>query len=144
MIEEFVKRWEQDKGKVKERFRNERPDDYRDIVEAVVEVLNGGRRYEGKYGGWWGPDPEKVQELEFGHYKGDLIYILPAKAEHKIWYVVVRYGSCSGCDTFLEIQGWGDEISEKEVQGYMRLALHIVQNIREFDYNPELQDLSEA
>ena len=55
----------------------------------------------------------------------------------KYWYVLVGYGSCSGCDTLEAIKVDYDEYdglpSERQVDQYYGLALNVVQGIKEMD-----------
>ncbi len=47
------------------------------------------------------------------------------------WYVVVGYGSCSGCDTLEAIRSYEDTPpSVEQINDYMGLALNIVQGIK--------------
>ena len=46
------------------------------------------------------------------------------------WYVMVYYGSCSGCDTLQAICGYTDKVTDSQVADYMTLALHILQGIK--------------
>jgi len=44
----------------------------------------------------------------------------------------VSYGSCSGCDTLEAIRDYsGDTPTEKQLDEYMTLALHVVQGLRQ-------------
>ena len=58
--------------------------------------------------------------------------MIPKKGDqpHEYWYVRVRYGCCSGCDTLQALEGLGDEITDEEVKGYMTLSLHVVQSLK--------------
>ena len=125
MIQEFVAEWEKHKGKIREKFAAKRPDEYIDIVRAVAEILKGSYSYE--Y-----PDPERIHEIDDGHYQGTLVFVIACNGYQPstYWYVMISYGSCSGCDTLESIRGWEDEITDKEVDGYMTLALHIVQKLK--------------
>lgn len=128
MIQEFVKKWEEKKHLLRERYAKERPDDYMDIVRNVVEILHD----ENDYGSI---DPKRITEINHGSYQGTLVFVI-ASSDYQpdnYWYVRVYYGSCSGCDTLQAIQGWDDEISKKEIDGYMTLSLHIVQRLKRMD-----------
>lgn len=126
MIEEFVKAWDARKGEIEAQFRTKRPDDYSDIVKAVVTILNADS------GSYDKPDPERITSIDHGDYQGTLLFVISGSGYQpdNYWFVKVGYGSCSGCDTLQAIQGWGEEIPEKEVADYMTLALHILQGIK--------------
>lgn len=53
---------------------------------------------------------ERVGEIlfwaDFGNYQGD--YVALVGTPERMGFVVIGYGSCSGCDA-LEACGWGDE-----------------------------------
>lgn len=125
MIEAFVKAWDARKGEIEAKFRKERPGGYKYIVRAVVEILSDP---EDRYGS---PDPDRIHQIDDGDYQGTLVFVIGASGYQPsdYWYVMVGYGSCSGCDTLQAIQGWDDEISEEEVAGTMTLALHILQGL---------------
>lgn len=128
MIEEFVKAWEEKKHLLREQYAKKRPDNYMNIVRNVIELLHD----EGAYSS---PDPKRITEIDHGCYQGTLVFVIAASGYQPddYWYVRVYYGSCSGCDTLQAIQGWDDEIDEKEINGYMTLSLHIVQRLKKMD-----------
>lgn len=126
MIEAFTKAWFANLHDMRAKFEAKRPDDYKDIVVAVVEML-------GKGGDYGVPDPARVHEINDGDYQGTLLYVIGAKGYQPstYWSVLVGYGSCSGCDTLQAIpRGWsGGAPGKEEVDEYMTLALHIVQGL---------------
>lgn len=125
MIQTFVDKFMASKARLRERFATERPDSYQDLVKRVVEVLHDDEDYNSI-------DPSRITTIDHGHYQGTLVFVIGASGyqPYDYWYVKIGYGSCSGCDTLQSIQEWGDTISEKEVDGYMTLALHIVQGLK--------------
>lgn len=129
MIKEFVKRFNENKSNLEERYRKKRPESYEDIVKWTIETISDEDDYSGT------PDPERIHIIDDGDYQGTLVFVIAEKGyqPHKYWYVRVWYGSCSGCDTLQAIKEWGDEISEKEVKGYMTLSLHIIQQLKAMD-----------
>jgi hypothetical protein len=128
VIKEFVERWEANKEKVREKFTKKHPNSYEDIVKLVVRNLGSP---EGVFKSY--PDPERIVEVDHGHYQGTLLYVIGADGYQPsdYWFVKVSYGSCSGCDTLAAIQDFSsDPPSEKQVDDYMTLALHIVQGLK--------------
>lgn len=126
MIKEFVDRFMEKKLELQAVFAAKHPEDYKDVVKAVVSVLNNSEDYVSI-------DPNRIHEIDDGHYQGMLVYVIGATGYQpsEYWYVKVDYGSCSGCDTLLEIRRYSDEKpTEKQVQDYMALALHVVQGIK--------------
>lgn len=127
MIKEFVEAWDERKGEIESMFRAGHPEDYEDIVKAVVRAINPDRRY-GK------PDPELVRSINTGDYQGTLLFVLCGSdfQTDDFWYVKVAYGSCSCCDTLEAIRSYSDDTpTDEQVKDYMALALHILQGIKE-------------
>ena len=134
MIEKFTKRWFERKDSVQEKFEAKLPSSYREIVVAVVEILNDADEYET-------PDPARIHEIDDGDYQGTLLYVIGAAnyQPNTYWYVKVGYGSCSVCDTLsaiLDGESWLKTEEEKKawkdkaVSQLMTLALHIVQELK--------------
>ena len=129
MIQEFVDRFMERKDELRSKFTENAPASYKAIVKGVVEILHD-------------PDecgsisPERIHVINDGSYQGTLVFVIGADdyQPDDYWYVRVYYGSCSGCDT-LEAIGypWEGAPSEKQLDGYMTLALHIVQRLKQMD-----------
>lgn len=129
MIQPFVDSYMKHKDKLREVFRKGHPENYMHVVRSVVEVLDEDDSYDK-------PDPLKIEEFGGGDYSGTLMFIITGQGAYNdnYWYVKVGYGSCSGCDTLQRICGYTDDLpTEEQVDGYMTLALHIVQKIKKFD-----------
>jgi len=133
MIEEFTKAWFDKNHILRQRFEKKYPNSYKDIVQAVVtDVLSNEDYYS------YAPDPDRVHEIDDGHYQGTLVYVIGATGYQpdKYWYCKVGYGSCSGCDTleslicYSSVEDDNSESIKEKVDGLMTLALHIVQNMR--------------
>jgi hypothetical protein len=128
VIKEFVERWEANKEKVREKFTKKHPDSYGDIIKLVVQNLGPPKGMFEFY-----PDPERIVEVDHGHYQGTLLYVIGGDGYQPsdYWFVKVSYGSCSGCDALEAIRGWGEESpTPQQVDDYMTLALHIVQGLK--------------
>jgi len=126
MVERFVAAWFKRQDEVKAAFSAKAPDNYEEIVKAVVRILSETDDYSA-------PDPDRVHRINDGDYQGTLVFIIGASGYQPsdYWYVKVGYGSCSGCDTLQAIGGYSDEApTEEQVHDYMTLALHIVQGLR--------------
>lgn len=124
MIARFVEVWDKKKSILEDKFKQGHPDSYDGIVRMLVELLSGTHP---------GLDPERITIIDHGDYQGTRLYVIGSSGYQpdKYYYVYVNYGSCSGCDTFQSICGYGDEVSEENVRDYMTLALHILQAIKE-------------
>lgn len=130
MIQAFTNAWFANLEAMREKFAAKHPEDYKEVVHAVVEMLSASSEdYER-------PDPDRIHEIDDGHYQGTLVYVIGATGYQpdRYWYVKVEYGSCSGCDTLQAISNYSDDPpSVQQVSDYMQLALHIVQGLREMD-----------
>jgi hypothetical protein len=127
MIQVAVDRFMENREKLSERFRTAHPGEYKDIVRAVIEAVTDDEYSE------FSPDPERIHEINDGNYQGTLLYVIGAKGyqPNNYWFVKVFYGSCSGCDTLESIRGYSDEPpTPEQVNDYMTLALHVVQELR--------------
>ena len=126
MIEDFTKAWFGNLHKMREKFTKKHPQNYKEIVEAVVEILKTDNEYSC-------PDKERIHEIDDGNYQGTLVYVIGAGGYQPdtYWYVKVGYGSCSGCDTLEAIAEYRiDDPTKEQVDRYMTLALHIVQGLK--------------
>jgi hypothetical protein len=130
MIKEFVQKWEERKREIREKFTVSHPESYEDIVRAVIEILYDEDAYDGT------PNPECIHEIDDGDYQGTLVYVVAESGyqPRTYWYVRVDYGSCSGCDTLEAIRQYdGEPPTEEQTIQYMRLALHILQGLKQMD-----------
>lgn len=128
MIESFIKSWYDRKHLVEEQFRKELPHSYEDIVKAVVPILKVDEKTYGE-----DPDPERICEIDHGHYQGTLVYVIAEQGYQPstYWAVTVSYGSCSGCDTLDGILSDYTLDEDEQINQLMTLALHIVQELKE-------------
>ena len=137
MIKDFNYDWELNKDDLKEYIRHhkleEYADDYKSLVRTLFEyVINAEKTndYE-RY------DIDDIKVIDDGDYQGTQIFILhkddyqPSVDEYV--YTSNYYGSCSGCDTLLNITNYElDELPSKEqVEELMTLFLHLLQNCEE-------------
>jgi hypothetical protein len=131
MIKEFVDRYMEKKDDLRKIFVEKHPEDYMDIVKAVVTILNDDS-YESI-------DPERINEIDYSNYQGTLLFVIASNdsSPSDFWFVKISYGSCSGCDTLQSIKydNWDFDRppTDKQIDDYMTLALHIVQGLKEMD-----------
>lgn len=135
MVKEFCLAWEKNKGKLEEYFRTTAQSEY-DSYELLVRrlfdiVINPSINpsIEDSYR-WF--DTEDFLVIDDGDYQGTQVFILhrnvyqPSVEDYV--YTNTYYGSCSGCDTLLSINGYSSELpDEEQVKDYMRLCLHLLQ-----------------
>lgn len=134
MITEFIKKWEANKHLIERQFAEKHPKDYKEIVKAVIEILDDKEDYSRT------PNSEIIHEINDGDYQGTLIYLIPERTYQpsNYWYVKVGYGSCSGCDTLEAIKAdndgeWAAPPNKRQTKDYMTLALHIIQKLRKME-----------
>lgn len=136
MNKEIIKQWDENKHKLEEFFRTDSELDdcsYHYIVKKVFEIaVPNGVGFDDEE--TW--DTDRIAEIDFGDYQGDLIYIIPLSTYQpsptECLLTTVSYGSCSGCDTLQAIQSEGGEEypTEEQLEQYMMLALHLVQSAK--------------
>jgi hypothetical protein len=122
VITKFVERYMAGKEALRARFTEQFPIAYSEIVRAVVDLVGGDEM-----------DPERIHEINDGDYQGTLVYVIGDRGykPSKYYYVRVAYGSCSGCDTLKDLQGYSGK--PDNVEGALTLALHIVQQLKAMD-----------
>lgn len=128
MIKFCKEQWaKNEEGLRKSLGKNYRKDSYNylDLVKLVVtEILN-----KNDYEEW---DVDNITEIDNGDYQGTLLYLIPRKtyqpSEYEYLMTYVGYGSCSGCDTLLDIQFSGNS-EEERINDYVGLCRDIVRNI---------------
>ena len=134
MLKKFVTAWYENKDKIQATFEQGHPDNYADVVKAVIGA------FPQEYG--W-PDAERIHQIDDGDYQGTLIFVIGefGYQPSTYWYISISYGSCSGCDTLERILSKdvypAGAPTEDQVKDYMSLALHVVQQIKEMYDAPE-------
>lgn len=128
MIDEYVKHWEKNKSELEEKYSQVHPASYVEIVADVIQTIS----VDG------GPDPQRITVIDDGHYQGTQVFVIGEKGyqPRNYFYVRVAYGSCSGCDTLLNIRGRlrsDEDPTNDQTDQYMRLALHIFQSLKRMD-----------
>jgi len=131
MIKEFVDKFHANKDEIRKIFEKEHPD-YKEIVSAVIKNIDPGVAYFNP------PDPEGIHVIDDGNYQGTLLFIIAEKGyqPNVYWYVMIDYGSCSGCDALQSIYDgsyYGLPPTKEQVDDYMTLALHVVQGLKRME-----------
>lgn len=130
MIQPFVDRFMAGKDALRETWRAAPPKEYADIVKGVIKLIHDADDET-----WRMPDPERVHQIDDGDYQGTLVFVIGATGYQPsdYWYVRISYGSCSGCDTLQAIRddgGWDEPPSDSQLDRYMTLSLHVVQQLK--------------
>lgn len=128
MIKKFVERFDAKRAELRTSFKAKGPESYGDLVRRTVEAITD----KDEYGE---PDVERITQIDHGDYQGTLLFVIAACGYQpsKFWYVKVDYGSCSSCDTLQGIMGYGNDVTNRQADEYLTLALHIVQRIKEME-----------
>ena len=71
MEKSLVKRYFENKGQVLKTFTEKHPEDYAEIVEAVVKAISGD-----DVGHFGLPDPERIHQIDDGDYQGTLVFVI--------------------------------------------------------------------
>lgn len=132
MITELVKKFDESRDSLREIFTKQHPESYEDIVTEVIKAISKDEEYGV-------PDPERIVRIDHGDYQGTLVFVIAEKGYQpsEYYYVSIGYGSCSVCDTFQSIRYDYDDDhdtpTKSQVDRYMTLALHIIQNLKMMD-----------
>ena len=133
MLKYCIEKWNENKDLLKRELETRyglNLCEYLDLVKLVVRfILNGGETDE--YQEW---DESEITVINDSDYQGTLLFIFhkstyqPSEYDYLMTYV--DYGSCSGCDTLLSIQGFDNDLLTKlQVADFMKLCKDIVANI---------------
>lgn len=125
MIQEFVSKFMAGKQELAEKYYDNPPGSYEQVVRDVVALVGG----DDEYGL---PDPKRIHVIDDGDYQGTYLFIIGAGGYQPstYWSVFVHYGSCSGCDS-LQAALYDDDDKDEITRQVMLLALHIVQEMKE-------------
>lgn len=125
-----VKKWEENKDKLKEAFEkceNRYLLGYDDIIKMIVEhIFNRGR-----YGNDISWNDSDIHIIDDGDYQGTLLVLIhvdlyqPSADDYIMGFI--EYGSCSGCDALQSIQSTDNG---QDVSDYMNLCLDIIQSFK--------------
>lgn len=129
MIQEFVSVFMSKKHELEEVWSEKHPESYENIFSNLIQLLASNTDYGG-------PDPERIVVVDHGDYQGTRLFVVAAKGYQPstYWTCKVDYGSCSGCDSFEAIRDEGyssDGPTPEQVKGYVTMALHMVQEMKE-------------
>lgn len=125
-------KWNENKDKLERALReanNLNECGYKELAAMIVEyILNPGEDDYNTY------DPKRITVIDNGDYQGTQLFMIPMDTyqpeEYEYLLTYVGYGSCSGCDTLLSIQDWGEgKLTDSQVKDFMKLCKDLVCNI---------------
>ena len=139
MLKILVRKWDENQDKLRQELSTRRglnSCEYKDLVKLTFEVIFNNITIESNHGytSECQLDLEHIIEIDNGDYQGTLLYLIPfdcyQPSEYEYLMTYVGYGSCSGCDTLLSIQGYSDEqlLSASQVEDFMKLCKDILTN----------------
>ena len=133
MIQEIIKKWEENKYKLEEYFSTTKQEEfasYETIIQKIFElVINSDEDSYERF------NINKMTVIDDGYYQGTQIFIIPKDTYQPNIddYLITHtyYGSCSGCDVLEGIRNYSSGLpTEQQVKEYMILALHLVQKMK--------------
>lgn len=140
MLKYCYHKWDYNKERLQEAIKNDTKIngcEYEYLVKLVTRYILNGELPPEFYDQEKRWDYDNITKIDNGDYQGTLLFLIPKDwyqpAEYDYLLTYVGYGSCSGCDTLLNIQeGYrydSDLPTEKQVREYMDLCRHLVSNI---------------
>lgn len=132
MEKEFIKQWEENKHKLENYFRTTNQSEYNQYKEIVTKIFELCITKASKYVGF---NIKNMTVINDGNNQGTEIYIIPFDNYQPdingYVYTHTYYGSCSGCDTLMNISDSCYGLpSEEQIKEYMILSLHLVQKLK--------------
>lgn len=139
MIKEYIEKFRTNKHLLREYFASTDQNEYGDylaILKKIIEICIYEKYTDDEF------DTDRITEIDDGDYSGTLLYLIPRDmyepAEYDYLTTWVDYGSCCVCDTLQAIQSRSSNYkspwlpTEKQVDEYMTLALHMVEHMEWF------------
>ena len=137
MIKGFIEKWLKYNKDLESYLRNHNQSEYatyEQLVEILIkEIINKDEEFEcNTY------NINEIVVLDHGDYQGTQIFILhknvyqPEPCDYI--YTNTYYGSCSRCDTLLQISNYDTKLpNEHQIKGYMNLMLNLLQKFRRIE-----------
>ena len=123
MNKEILNEFEEHKNELKLYFENNNQEEYYDWKNFIKKVIDITL-----------PTFKLVKYKERGSYQGEIEYSI--LKDNKLYEGETYYGSCSVCDSLISISHYDDEKpTEKQVSAYMLLALELIEQLKEVNYN---------
>ena len=131
MLKYCLDKWNQNKNLLEEQLKSDftlNSCEYPYLVKLVVDfILNPG-----SYGTRW--NSENITVVDDGDYQGTQLFLIPLctyqPSEFEYLMTYTDYGSCSGCDTLLALQDWGEKpLTESQIKDFMRLCKDLITNM---------------
>lgn len=103
---------------------------YAYLVKMVVEYVLTDEK-NNRWDNW---DANRISVIDNGDYQGTQLFLIPTKAyqpaEYDYLMTYVGYGSCGGCDTLMNIQGWDNKApTPEQLKDYMTLCKDLITNM---------------
>lgn len=124
---DLVRLFDKNRAKIRQALGDETYNSYEELLRIALTSMQDG------FDPYGYPNPGNIHVIDDGDYQGTLLLVVPEQAYQPITYWVFRvsYGSCSGCDTLLDINSSVHEprvTSDQQKDDYMTLILHMIQS----------------
>lgn len=144
--------WDQNESKLRKVLKESEPGflrecTYKSLVSLIVQtIFNNGPDRQNRTWEW---DVEKITEIDDGDYQGTLLFLIPEDTyqptSSQYLMTFVEYGSCSGCDTLLNLKmyvPYEGSVPDSTINDFMTLCRDIVVNtIRPFNNGWRHEDI---
>lgn len=143
MEKEIIERWERGKEHLRKWFKEHKQEEYSTYKLVVKALIAQCLNYKTEQ---WNRFSKDIDVVDHGECRGTQIFLLHLDTyspSEECYYVFSNfYGSCCSCDTLLSISEYSPELpTDKQIEGYMKLCLHMVQRmkcLRNINDNSEL------
>ena len=135
MIKEFISQWWKNKDNMEHYFRSIQKIgnvEYKDIVKALIENVLNVDAEEKCY-----KISTDIHEIDDGDYQGTQIFVVHNNTYqpdlNDYFFANNYYGSCSGCDTLMNITDYSDmPATEEQIKELMTLAFDLLRSFKPF------------
>jgi len=124
---DLVRLFDKNRAKIRQALGDETHNSYEELLRIALTSMQDGIDPYGY------PNPGNIHVIDDGDYQGTFLFVVPEQVYEPItyWVFKVDYGSCSGCDTLLDINSSVHEprvTSDQQKDDYMTLILHMIQS----------------
>lgn len=135
MDKRIIELWDKNKDKLRGYFTKTNQseyDSYSKLVKIIITKILNNDEYDYKNPNY---NTNNITVIDDGDWQGTQLFLIPQDTyqPNATEYLVthVYYGSCSGCDTLQAINTYDYGLpNEIQVEDYMKLCLHLVQNMK--------------
>lgn len=124
---DLVRLFDKNRAKIRQALGDETYNSYEGLLRVALTSMQDNLDPYGY------PNPGNIHVIDDSDYEGTLLLVVPEQTYQPItyWVFKVNYGSCSTCDTLLNINfsvGEPRGTSDQQKDDYMTLILHMIQS----------------